>query len=79
MKGYRVKHLRLHVGVQLIGQVVTSLDADKASCTIEDLGNRYFVHQVIRDKDYYMTVPDTNVIFAQLEKDAEPNRSAKAS
>lgn len=75
MKGYAIKHLRCHVGVYLTGQVVTSVDTERLSCQIERTDDGFIVFH----KGRVVWVPDTNVIFADLEPNDKPKSGPKAA
>lgn len=73
MKNYKVNQLRVHVGVQLLGTVTTSVDANKYKCTIDQDDQGFLV----RHNGWTVWIPNTNVIYAVMDA-CEPTRSAKA-
>jgi len=75
MEGYKIKQVRVHVGVGLMGVVVTSIDSTRLGCTIERMDEGF----IVEHKNKLVWVPDTNIIYCDLERANEPSRSHKAA
>lgn len=71
----KIKQIRVHVGVQLKGEVVTSVDTQRLGCTVERCGQGFLINH----KGMLAWVPDTNTQFAMIEYVEPTTRSVKVS